>query len=195
MVHSVKYNLSSSKITRIIYFIPFLILLMSCNVPDKKKIDINTPKFSTSDASELFFRNVRQIYYDKEELPGPKLVVYRFQERNSNVDYPHMNPTIIINWRHDESYVIIEPNDILGNDPIVIKWVSAVNGSSGTYSFLFGDKSSHFTFACQIYLSLDEGHKLFLLSNNEEREILFLKKDKEAFRKTVKDYLRLVDIL
>lgn len=176
-----------------IYMVIFLIII-SCNADKTKKIDAEKSKFSTSDASELFFKNVRQRYYDREEMVAEKLNVYRLQERNTQVDQPHLNLAIVINWRYDEAYILLEPNDLAGSD-ISINWVNEKSKDSGNYNFSFGDKNAHFAFASQIYSSIQEGHQLFFMVNEEEIPFLHKEKDREAFRKTMKDYYRLVDLL
>jgi hypothetical protein len=103
----------------IIYLLIFLISV-SCNADKTKKIDAEKSKFSTSDASELFFKNVRQRYYDREEMAASKLNIYRIQERNQRVDYPHLQLAIVINWRYDEAYILLEPNELSPQDFISI---------------------------------------------------------------------------
>jgi hypothetical protein len=177
-----------------IYVVIFLIII-SCNADKTKKIDAEKSKFSTSDASELFFKNVRQRYYDREEVTAAKLNVYRLQERNKQVDQAHLNLAIVINWRYDEAYILLEPNDLAASDNISINWVNEKSKDSGNYNFSFGDKYAHFAFASQIYSGIQEGHRLFIIVNEEEIPFLHKEKDREAFRKTMKDYYRLVDLL
>lgn len=178
----------------IIFFL-LIIFSFSCNVDLQKKIEVENSKFSTSDASELFFKNVRQTDYDKVEMKEAKLNVFRIQERTPEADYPNLIPAIVINWRHDEAYLLIEPNSLVPQDSILIKWIKADTIQQGEYKFHFGDKNDHFTFSSLIYESLVSDHNLFIIKEDDEIPILNKDKDREAFRKTVKDYYRLVELL
>jgi hypothetical protein len=178
-----------------IIFLGLLYIIMSCNADRSKRIDAEKSKFSTSDASELFFKNIRQRYYDKEEMRETKFNVYRLQERNPQVNYPHLQLAIVINWRADEAYILVEPNEHTPVDSISIKWQDKTSGNSGSYNFAFGDKHAHFEFASQVYFSIQEAHQLYFIINEKEIPFLNNSKDREAFRKTMNDYFRLVDLI
>lgn len=172
-----------------------IVFFFSCNADYQKKIEVEKSKFSTSDASEIFFKNVRQGYYDRDEMREAKLNVYRIQERNINSEYPNLFLAIVINWRYDEAYILLEPNDFVPENEIKIKWMSQDSLQQGDYVFHYDDKASHFTFASQIYSSLTSDHDLFLILDNENIPILEKEQDRVAFKKTMKDYYRLVDLI
>lgn len=172
-------------------------IFSACNPDKTKKVSAEGSRFSTSDASELFFRNVRQLYYDKTTMKEAKLDVYRIKDRNTSEDQPVLNLSIVMNWRYDEAYLLAEPNSYLQQlDTLEILWQDTITHQQGYYSFSNGSKEEHFTFAAQIYQSIQQEHKLYLLKDNQEK-IKFLadKKSREAFRRTIFDYFRLVDLL
>jgi hypothetical protein len=47
------------------------LLLISCNISPEKKVNQDLAKFTTSADSRLFFKNVRQIYYDRKDQKTP----------------------------------------------------------------------------------------------------------------------------
>ncbi|MEM8896106.1 MAG: hypothetical protein AAGC88_16125, partial [Bacteroidota bacterium] len=63
---------------------PFLLslLLIACQSKDPKDIAINDIDFATTDASEIFFKNVRQSYYDKQEIAAAGMDIFRMSDRN-----------------------------------------------------------------------------------------------------------------
>jgi hypothetical protein len=65
--------------------LPFLLvsLLSSCKIDRDKKVNREKFQFKIGADANLFFRNVRQIYYDRES-PDGKWQAYRFSDRNSN---------------------------------------------------------------------------------------------------------------
>ncbi len=172
-------------------------MLTACNLNKDTQVDEATAKFTTSDASELFFKNVRQVRYDLQEVPDAKINIFRIGERSQAEDYPVLNLAIAINWRHDEAYLLTEPNTYLQSmDTIRVHWQDSVNQQRGRYLWTGGDKEAHFTFASQIYRSIQQGHQLSVTNpKGEPEDFLREYNDREAFRKTVFDYYRLVDLL
>lgn len=170
---------------------------VACNLDKDTRVDETRAKFTTSDASELFFKNVRQIRYDHQEIPESKLNIFRIDERSLAEDYPVLNLAIAINWRYDEAYLLTEPNAYLRElDTIRVHWQDSVGQQEGTYLWTGGNKEAHFTFASQLYQSIQRGHQLYVVNaKGKEEALLDSYDDREAFRKTMFDYYRLVDLL
>ena len=181
------------------YYLLFMVVgaLSACH-PDKHKIiNLAEPKFTTSDASEIFFKNIRQSYYEKTEMKEAKLDVYRIKENIIDDTHPQLNPTIVINWRYDEAYVLLEPNAPLqALDTVKIIWEDSLSHKDGYYVFADGNKADHYKMAAQLYNSLQAHHHLYVMDENQQKKE-FLNKfaEREAFRKTMFDYFRLVDML
>ena len=171
--------------------------LSACNPDKNTRIDETKARFTTSDASELFFKNVRQIYYDQQEMADAKLNVFRLSDRSLAEDVPVINLAIAINWRYDEAYLLVEPNAYLQPlDSLQVTWQDLASQQQGTYAWTGGNKEVHFTFASQLYRSIQQGHQLYIASpEGQEEKLLDTYDDREAFRKTMFDYYRLVDLL
>ncbi len=171
--------------------------LAACNLDKDTPVDDQKAKFTTSDPSELFFKNVRQIYYDQEEMVAAKLNIFRLGDRSRAEDYPVINLAIASNWRYDEAYLLVEPNAYLeGLDSIRVTWKDPVNQQTGTYRWARGNKEAQFAFASQLYRSVQRGQQLFVTNaRGEQEKLLDRYDDREAFRKTMFDYYRLVDLL
>jgi hypothetical protein len=119
---------------RILIFI-VAIVLTGCNVKSDKKIDKDNATFSTTADSRLYFKNVRQIYYDREDQENTRLEVFRFGKRNQSAKVPVINIALVNNWRYDEAYVLIEPNAYFDDfDRIEVAWqAEADTMARGTY--------------------------------------------------------------
>lgn len=184
---------------RILLLLTFsFISLIACNPDKKRKSDPDKIKFTTSDASELFFRNIRQLYYDKATMKEAKLDIYRIKDRDRAEDQPVINLSIVINWRYDEAYILLEPNAYLQEyDTLKIHWQDTVSRQKGNYFFhAAGSKEDQFRFASKIYQSLQDEHNLYLIEqDNQKTPLLKDRQAREAFRKTIFDYFRLVDLL
>lgn len=182
---------------KILLFLITSIALAACNLDKDTQVDDKKSKFTTSDASELFFKNVRQIYYDQEEMAAAKLNVFRLGDRSRADDYPVINLAIASNWRYDEAYLLVEPNAYLEKlDSIRVTWKAPESAQTGTYRWVRGNKEAQFVFASQLYRSVQQGHQLYVTNaRGEQEKLLDRYDDREAFRKTMFDYYRLVDLL
>lgn len=183
---------------KVFYVIIILGLFSACrhssgSSSQEKKVD-----FSTSDASELFFNNVRQIYYDLEEQENTKLKVYRIKTRSKDESHPAINLALVNNWRYDEAYLLIEPVGVLKQkNEIEIQWHSSNSEKSGSYAFKLrgSNKQEHVKFAGHIYESLRQNHQLHYLHRGESLPILHTPREKESFRVSIEDYYRLIGVL
>ena len=182
---------------KILLLLTLLASLAACNLDKNTRVDETRAKFTTSDASELFFKNVRQIRYDQQEMAEAKLNVFRWGDRSQEEDRPLINLAIAINWRYDEAYRLLEPNAYLQDlSPLQVIWQDSTSQQEGEYEWAGGNKEAQFTFATQLYQSIQQGHHLYIVNSQGEKE-RFLNQydDRETFRITMFDYYRLVDLL
>jgi len=177
-------------------YLVLLLLLVACN-GSQTKIDESSAKFTTSDASELFFKNVRAISYDKTTMDEAKLDIYRIKERVDLPEEPILDLSIVVNWRYDEAYILTEPNAFLQQmDTLYIVWkdTTQVQGQ-GAIQFIDGNKAEHFRLATQIYRNIQTESPMFILHEGEQHPFMHKKNIREPFRKTMVDYFRLVDLM
>lgn len=178
-------------------FIGCCIGLLACN-PDKKiKVSTEEVHFATSASSVMFFKNVRQIYYERQENNAAKATIYRMRDRARDKNTPLMYPAIVYMWAQDEASVILERNEWLANaaDTLHFIWQDTVRQTSGEYVFPNGDRRTHYKFAAQIYHSIQEEHKLWLKTDSAKVPFLAKEREREPFRKIMIDYFRLVNVL
>ncbi len=169
--------------------------LSACNPDKNRKVDQTTISFKTNDASKLFFKNLRQTYYDKEEMAAAKLDVYRLKKRNTGDERPVINLAIVNNWRYDEAYLLLEPNSLLQLNELSVNWTSEKTGEQGTINFENGNKRSIVRFADQLYDLIQQESRLTVMIDGKSVDILNNSEDSEAFRITMVDYYRLVQRL
>lgn len=166
-------------------------LILGCNPDKQTKVDQGDITFSTDQSSKLFFKNVRQVYYEVEEMDAAKLTVFRHKQRDISTELPIINLAIVDNWRYDEAYVLLEPNDFLTDQPdLLIKW--EVGQESGEVSYSKGNKSDQVAFADQLYARLQQGCTFSIKVDGKWTSFLDSDKSREAFRVTMFDYYRLV---
>jgi hypothetical protein len=171
-----------------------LILLFACNVDKHKKVKEDTFSFETTGSSVLFFKNVRGLYYDKQENTKAKADIYRNKDRILAQDHPIINLAIVHHWRNDKAYIMLEPNELIANEVrLEVRWQNPDNQTQGTYFFDFGDMETHYYFAVKIYHSLQEKHLFQIKVGGKWQEFMDIEDEREVFRKTMLDYLRLVN--
>lgn len=168
-----------------------VLLLFSCNPAKNKKVDQTTLSFKTDDSSKLYFKNVRQSYYDVDVMEEAKLEVYRLKKRVEESEEPVINLALVNNWRYDEAYVLLEPNTAAGDLNTLNLSYENENGESGDIIFEKGDKKNHLAFASKVYEQIQNESDFFLNRNGEKVEILRDSKSREAFRISMFDYYRL----
>lgn len=167
-------------------------LCASCQITGPEEVMEKDLNFSTTDDSELFFKNVRQLSYDLEEFPDANLNVYRVKDRPGEVDYPSIDLAIVWNWLKDEAYILLEPNIVLEEeDPIVVFWSNRDTGETGTYRYEKGNNMVQLSHATKIYNGLMKDYYLEIWAEGRRHSFLEAAKDREAYRKTMVDYYRL----
>lgn len=179
-------------------FIIWMLLILgiwACNPDKRKRIDAEHIVYKSNDATKLFFRNMRAIYYDKQTLEQAKIDVYRMKDRNQTEDYPVLNLALVNNWLQDEAYIIIEPNGFFSvGDTIRVTWQEE-SGRQGESIFIFGNKDNHTRFADEIYNNILSSFPMRIHKDEEEWPLFNSPNDKETFRKTMVDFYRLVQRL
>ena len=172
----------------------FFLTCFACNIDKDKKVSTAYAQFETTDNTVIFFKNLRQSYYDKQENSVARIDIYRNKERNQATNLPVINLAIVHHWRNDKAFIMIEPNELLNKEArLEISWQDTTKQTQGKYIFDFGDMEQHYQFASSLYQSIQERHQLQIKSEGKMMPLMPSEDEKETFRKTMLDYLRLVN--
>ena len=170
-----------------------LFLVVSCNVDKSKKVNKSNLTFKTTQASRLFFLNVRQKDYQKETLIGTKIDVYRWKGWPDLDNGIQVKLAIVDNWLEDEAYIVLEPNEVLKE---IEPWVIQVQDSAErTIEYIPGNKTVQLSFASSIYKVLQDKRMMQILINSDTVNFLDEASERERFRKTMLDFYRLTENL
>lgn len=168
------------------------LLLFACDTESKKRANRETMRFRTTDDAELFFKNLRRTEYDYQNLKAAKLDIFRHQDRTESAEYPHFIPALVVNWRYDEAYIILEANEYLGQvRPLIIEWQDNAQQKKGQYVLESNNKMEQLQFATQLYDGLQDGQQFYLSTDSTLLPFLDKPKDRRVFRTTMFDYYRL----
>ncbi len=151
-------------------------------------------EFSITDASRIYFKNVRSAYYDAENRRDAKMNLYRFGRRIDDSTQNVLNAALIINATKDAAYVYLEPQGKFQHEnPLEIKWATK-NGKEGSMRFYQGDRHSHYQFVSEIFPLLEENNetKFRALVGEDWLPILEEEKERNAFMTTCRDFFRLI---
>ena len=175
-------------------FILVFFAITACDPDRKKKVDPENSKFETLDSSELFFKNMRQYYYDVEEKREAGLEIFRLQDRLDDNKQPLINLSIIFNWRVDKAYVFVEPNQFFKDSTeFTVVWQDSITQDQGEFYFVKGNREAHFKFSAQVYNSILDEQKLYYKRENELFPLLDTEIERDVFRVTMFDFFRLVN--
>ncbi len=173
-----------------------VLLLSGCKIDRERKIDRDRFTFQMTADSHLFFKNVRQLYYDFTDLQEAKLHVYRYSDRQKGNAYPCMHPTLVVDWLRNEAYVLIEVNEILQDqDELVIYEKSSPTGVKYSYSLVERGRLNMLEFATKIYEGIMTESEFSVRINGQVVPIFTDETDRENFRVAMADYYRLTRII
>lgn len=181
--------LKSQRFVLIIFSLCFL-LLCSC-IRERENKTLTEPDFLMPEDAELFFKNTRQLFYDKETPKNTVWSVYRFKKRSLDKSEPILNLAIVVNPSQDKAFLRVEPNKFLANrDSIEVVWEHGKH--TGKHIFKQGNVLEEYHFARSIYSCIKTQDKLFILENGKKTPFLTKDKDRNTFRITVEDFYRLL---
>jgi hypothetical protein len=169
-------------------------LIISCQLDRNKKVERQKFQFKVGADANLFFRNVRQIYYDRES-PDGKWRAYRLSDRTKEVQGHGITAVIVIHWLKDEAYLLIEPTGQLGDEETISVVVrNPKTDLQDTVQLKERGRERMLEFGSKIYEATQNESQLSVLLKGKYVPLFENDIDREAFRITLSDYYRLTGI-
>jgi len=153
---------------------------------------------SVSDQDLLYFRNLRQFYYEKEEKEEAKMDLFRLTSRNQDSLAPAINFTLVHNWSMNQAFIVGEKNAWFGTmDTVSIFWSNEATKEFGSLLLTDFDAEQHYLFALEFYNLVRHAEVRFFVEERPDKRLEFLQSEKEraSLRKTIKDYFKLVGVV
>lgn len=180
---------------RFLFSIVILFAWVSCKIDRRETVDRDKFTFRYTDDSYLFFRNVRQIYYDFQDLPQARWHAYRLSDRYSGNQRPAINPVIVVDWDRRQANLLIEGNDLMAEEPeFVIREMNPRTGATYSYELAERGKDNMLEFATKIYEGILAENEFFIRHDNEFHPLFPEEDDADNFRVVLSDYYRLTRI-
>lgn len=180
-----------------IFVLCFLtIAFFACNPDKQEKIPMDIElKFDVIPQARLFFKNVRQLDYEIEIRPKLKKTIYRIEERIISDSIPIINLCIVQDNVSGTSYLMLEPNALFQDETeVTIKVANAVTGVERQIVYEQGNIKQQFFLAAELYNELLDNSSFYYVKESKELPFLSTTDEREAFRKTMMDYCRLINV-
>jgi hypothetical protein len=173
------------------------LLVLACQSNKTETISVEDIDFMTNDATEIFFKNVRQSSYDKQEIAVAGMDVFRMTDRNMQADYPLVHFAIAYNWRNDQAFLMVEPNEYVTTpDEFEIICVNPALQDTAIISYTMGNMQDQVTFAHHLFQAINAEDQLFLNQVDRAPTPIFDNfEDREVLRKTMLDYYKLIGLM
>ena len=179
-----------------ILFLLVVLLLPACQSDQTQTLSVDDIDFMTNDASELFFKNVRQSYYDKQEIKAAGMDIFRMSDRNKEADYPLIHLAIAYNWRNDQAFLMVEPNGQITNpEAFELRSVNPLRQDTAVIQYSMGNMKDQVAFAHRLFQALSAEEQLLWQDGQALVPIFDKLDDREVLRKTMLDYYKLVGLL
>ena len=160
-------------------------IFFSCNADRNKKVDVDEFDFSTTDASELYFKNIRESYYNVEEKDGIK--VFRLKAYD-DIEKSVMKPMIVYHWRTDKAYLMLEFSDDVDAEDISLQ----LAGSAQNYEIV--QIKDHLALANDLYNTINEEKECLLNQGGELTPLFSETSEKSNFSLVLYDFFRFTNV-
>jgi hypothetical protein len=143
----------------------------------------------------MFFKNLRQIYYDITDMPQLHTQVFRYSKRYQQQDRPMLYPVIVIDYGKQEAYLHMEMNDILWEEEVLLIR-EEVKETNRFYEYQLRERGREnmLEFATKLYEGIMDENRITIKVNGNYVPMFIIEEDAESFRVVMGDYYRLTKI-
>lgn len=167
-------------------------LLSACYSRGNKATEGKKEGFGTTYASILFFKNLRSPYYHSTINRDESILTFILKDQSEVKGRIILQPYLNIHQYEDRASITLKiAGDMPKSEDEYIEW-RETNGDRGKIYFNRHDEE-HTLAAIEIYDRLKDGADFVLHSGNEKAALLQNRDQRESFRITVADLLRLIE--
>tara|TARA_R100000027_G_scaffold66767_1_gene63404 strand:+ start:254 stop:760 length:507 start_codon:yes stop_codon:yes gene_type:complete len=168
---------------------------MACSVNTSKKVELEKLRFSYTDDAYIFFRNMRQTHYDLEVMEEGGWRIYRHEDRQQDTSGFYFNVSLVVNWKLNRVYPIIEMTEQLKKEGLVVEWRALESEESGKITLEGMKRRDEMLFVSKIYNKMTEEVEFFISIENQKTPLFPNTDAKEAFRISLYDFYRMTGLL
>ena len=168
---------------------------MACSVNTSKKVELEKLRFNYTDDAYIFFRNMRQTHYDLEVMEEGGWRIYRHEDRQQDTSDFYFNVSLVVNWKLNRVYPIIEMTEQLKKEGLVVEWRALESEESGKITLEGMKRRDEMLFVSKIYNKMTEEVEFFISIENQKTPLFPNTDAKEAFRISLYDFYRMTGLL
>lgn len=181
-----------------VIFLTVILILGACagrqDIPDAQPEGEAWTIFHTTPPSQLFFKNVRSVYYYHERRHGKEADLYRLRKWAMTRKRPILYPVIVNDWMKDEAYLFLEPNDFEGGFSDDFRIALAGDTTGQQWALELRTVENQLAYAEVLLEQLKKEQELVILdAKGTWRPFMSESKDRLHFMITMTDYLRLTE--
>lgn len=149
--------------------------------------------FHVLESDELFFKNLRQYYYDREWAEAAKFELFRLEKRMITKGEPTLNFTIVCNWLQDQAYILPEIDG--GFDSLNYSYCIVATDSL-LYDMGSTNNEDNLELAFNTYQALlDDESRFFLKFGSEWKQMFVTVAHRNTIKQVLKDFFKLTGAL
>ncbi len=166
--------------------------IFGCHPDQNKQVDLEKLQFQSTDASEIFFRNVRRSYYDIEENSTAAIELYTLSDYKK-FEEGNIRPTLAYNWRNDFVAVMLNRSTKLSSEENL---VLLFENSEGSQKLIWNesDIKTQTAVAVKVYNAILNNDAIFFVQDRQKQPLFDSNEEKDLFRITIFDFLRFVEM-
>ena len=169
--------------------------LSSCEKYHEPEFDPEIIELKLTNYTLNFFRFDRMRDYEKDTLGSRAKQILRLKKDKGSSSESIFVFSIVIDWEHHQSHVLVEPNaQFVNPEEFQILWKDFW-GIRGLIFFEQGNKKNHLEFASQVLEQIERGCEFYLKSPSGYLPILTDAKSRNALHITMLDYYGLMKSL
>jgi hypothetical protein len=170
-----------------------LVLIMIVFYDEASMIKQEKLGFHVLESDELFFKNIRQYYYEREWQKEAQFELFRFEKRIKAIDEPTLNFTIVCNWLHDQAYILPE---IEGVPDSLNYSFCIVTADSLVYNMGLINNEDNLMIAFNTYKALiNDESRFYLRSEDQWKQVFKTVAQRNAVKQVLKDFFKLTGAL
>ena len=168
-----------------------LVLLVYFTNPKVKQIRSDRANFQVASSDLLYFKNLRQFYYQSRELKDGQFTAFRLKA-DSLPSVP-LQFSIVHNWRMDEAYIMLQDKE---DTTLAGGWL-ILNEGRDTFSLEQINALEHHELAMHLFEVLQEDEDIVHLTEYGQKPKLIwdVERERENVFAVLRDYFKLTGAL
>jgi hypothetical protein len=169
----------------------FIVAMAGCAVNTSEKVELEKLSFNYSDDAYIFFRNMRQTHYDLEVMEEGGWRIYRHEDRLLDTTDFYFNISLVVNWRVNKIYPIIEMPSSIEKKGFEVLWESIETAEKGSIRLDGEKRNNEMIFSSKLYNKMVEEVEIFIEQGDQRKPLFQNAAQKEAFRVSMYDFFRM----